>query len=131
MDIIYNYLAMLVGAGSLFDDLDHCLTPFDLACKSRFKKLQFASGNKGNTKRSLASELGILTLASDPCFQWFSVENSHVRGAGPQLGLTNWQAGSALAFPRLQCTPDCSSAWKGGAFSSFPLSKKGALVGII
>ena len=110
MEIIHNYLGTLVGGVLLFDDLDRCLTPFDLARKGGFKKLQFASGNERNTRRSLASELGILTSASDPCSQWFSVENSHVLGAGPQLRLQNQQGGSALAFPRLHCTLDSSSS---------------------
>lgn len=72
MDMIYNDLAMLVAAASLCQDLDHSWTSFDLACKSCFKNLQFVSENEGNMEQSLASELGILTSASDPCSQWFS-----------------------------------------------------------
>ena len=36
MEIIYNYLD---GGGLLFDDLDYCLTPFDLACERSLKKM--------------------------------------------------------------------------------------------
>lgn len=69
MEIKYNYLDMLAGGGFLFDGLVYCLTPFDLACKRGFKKMQFAPGDEENTKQSLASELGILISASDLCSQ--------------------------------------------------------------
>lgn len=129
IETTYSFLAILVKGSFLFGDLDYCLTPFGLACKRGLEKIQFALGNEENTKQSLASELGILILASDPCSQSFSFEISHVRCAIPQLRLTNQRGGNALAFPRLCCTPGFSSAYKSGAFSSFSLSKKEVLLG--
>lgn len=102
MEIIQNCLDMSVGSGFSFDDPDHCLPPFDLARKSGLKKMQFASGDEENTKRGLASEPGILMSARDPCSRLVSVENSHVRGASPQLGLTGaagWESAGVPTSP--------------------------------